>query len=166
MSSNERVIIGIDPGLAATGWGVIVSTGRDYRHLAHGTIRTAASSSIGERLSHIYCQLREVVQKYRPESAGVESLYFARNVTSAIPVAQARGVLLLLLHEQGVSCTEYPPQFIKRIIADDGRATKEQVREMVGLLLQDNVLPAMSTHAVDAIAAALCYCHNRLPQLA
>lgn len=162
---NEQLVIGIDPGLAATGWGIITSGDNYFRHVAHGTIRTSAHCPVGERLSQIYHQMREVVQRYQPQRAGVESLYFARNVTSAIPVAQARGIILLLLNEHAVACAEYPPQIIKRMITDDGRASKSQVREMVGTMLEGTALPAMSAHAVDAIAAAICHC-NSVPRFA
>ena len=168
MSSTGSIelIMGIDPGLAATGYGVIAVHNGSLRRVAHGTIHTASGISIGERLSRIYEGIRAVVHTHRPARAGVESLYFARNASSAIPVAHARGAVILALYQEAVPCTEYPPQIIKRTITDDGRASKEQMRIMVGTLLRERALPAMSAHAVDALATAVCHCNNTVLQFA
>jgi crossover junction endodeoxyribonuclease RuvC len=151
-------ILGIDPGLAQTGWGVI-ETGRGrYLHVAHGSIATEAGLPVGVRLAAIRDAISEVLQIHQPGRAGIESLFFFKNVTSAIPVAQARGVVLLTLHEAGLPAMELPPGEIKRSITGAGRADKRQVQEMVRLLLGLDSIPKPD-HAADALAAAIC-CAN------
>lgn len=151
-------ILGIDPGLAQTGWGVIETGSGRYLHVAHGTVVTAARTPLGERLAAIRDGLREIVGIHSPDRAGIESLFFFKNVTSAIPVAQARGVVLLMLHEAGIPAVELPPGEIKRSITGAGRADKRQVQEMVRLLLGLDGIPKPD-HAADALAAAIC-CAN------
>lgn len=149
-------VLGIDPGLASTGWGVVEVTGSRYRHIAHGVITTAPRQPVGERLLKLSLEIKSVIEAHRPAQAGVESLYFARNATSAIPVAQARGVVLLALTELGVPNHEYPPQAIKQAIVGQGRAEKAQVQELVKLLLGLEE-PPRPDHASDALAAAICH---------
>ena len=153
-----RIILGIDPGLAQTGYGLIAVERNRFRHLDHGVISTAAGDGAGQRLNELYRQLAALLDRYRPSDAGVESLYFARNVSSAIPVAQARGVVLLLLHQRGISAAEYPPQAIKQAIVGQGRAEKHQVQDLVRVLLGLGEIPRPD-HAADALAAAICH-HN------
>ena len=153
-----RIILGIDPGLAQTGYGLIAVQRNRFRHLSHGVISTAAGDGAGQRLYQLYRQLGELLDRFQPSQAGVESLYFARNVTSAIPVAQARGVVLLLLHQRGISAAEYPPQAIKQAIVGQGRAEKHQVQDLVRVLLGMSEIPRPD-HAADALAAAICH-HN------
>ncbi|TVQ39861.1 MAG: crossover junction endodeoxyribonuclease RuvC [Spirochaetaceae bacterium] len=154
-----RIILGIDPGLAQTGYGVIGIEANRFRHLDHGVITTEAGDSVGRRLHQLYRRLDDLLERYRPSDAGVESLYFARNVTSAIPVAQARGVVLLLLHARGIVTTEYPPQAIKQAIVGQGRAEKHQVQDLVRVLLGLSEAPRPD-HAADALAAAICHYHS------
>jgi len=149
-------VLGIDPGLASTGWGVVEVDGSHYRHVAHGVIRTSPDLPVGERLLKLSREIRDIIITHKPEESGVESLYFARNATSAIPVAQARGVVLLALTELGVPSREYPPQAIKQAIVGEGRAEKQQVQELVRLLLGLDV-PPKPDHASDALAAAICH---------
>lgn len=151
-----RRVLGIDPGLASTGWGVILVDGTRYHHIDHGVIRTSPQQGVGERLMKINREIRAVIRRHTPEQSGVESLYFARNATSAIPVAQARGVVLLALAESGVPATEYPPQAIKQTIVGQGRAEKQQVGELVKILLGLSDIPKPD-HASDALAAAICH---------
>ncbi len=153
------VVLGIDPGIATTGYGVIKAESTRYRYVAHGTIETEVGLSSGMRLSVIYDGIVEVVRRYHPAVAGVESLYFARNITSAFPVAQARGVLMLALFQEGVETREYPPQEIKQAISGSGKAPKAQVQELVRVLLGLSEVPHPD-HAADALAAAIC-CYNR-----
>lgn len=150
-------ILGIDPGLADTGWGVIEIKGNSLRHLAHDTIHTPADMDTGDRLNTIYEAFKKIITTYRPERAAIERVYFAKNRTSAIPVAQARGVLLLVLSRASVPAHEYPPQEIKKAITGQGRAEKLQVRELVRVVLGMKDLPK-TDHAADALAAAVC-CH-------
>jgi crossover junction endodeoxyribonuclease RuvC len=153
------VILGIDPGLAATGYGVIEVVPNRFRHRDHGVITTEPGVPLGERLSYIYTELQKLIHAYGPSAAGIESLYFARNATSVIPVAEARGVTLLALTQAGLTPGEYPPQDIKQAVVGQGRAEKEQVQEVVRLLLGLTERPAPD-HAADALAAAICHAHN------
>ena len=152
-------ILGIDPGLADTGIGVIGIEGSNYRHLHHHCIRTASSDTPGTRLSQIFEALLSVIDSYQPEGAGVESLFFARNSTSALPVAQARGVILLALHQRGVPAVEYTPQAIKQALVGYGRADKQQVQQMVRVVLGLHEVPRPD-HAADALAAAICHANT------
>jgi crossover junction endodeoxyribonuclease RuvC len=154
------VIIGLDPGLADTGYGVIEAGGGKIRHLAHGSIRTSAKTDQGERLKIIYEGLMTLLEEYSPQAAGIEALFFAKNRTSAIPVAEARGVLLLALCQKGIAAFEYPPQAIKQALTGDGRAEKHQVQTMVKLLLGLKEIPSPD-HAADALGAAVCCYHNQ-----
>ncbi len=151
-----RVVVGIDPGLASTGFGVVAEDRGRYRHLGHEVLRSCSTSTTGERLAAIHEALGRLVAQYNPVEAAVETLYFARNVSSALPVAQARGVLLLTLHQCGVAAHEYSPQEIKLAIVGRGRAEKEQVQELVRILLKLEQLPS-SSHAADALAVAICH---------
>ncbi len=153
------LVLGIDPGLAHTGWGVIDPRDNRYRLVAHGVISTAAEMPPGARLDRLYSEVTAVLEQYHPAEAGVENLYFAKNATSAIPVAQARGVVLLALERAGVHAAEYTPQAIKQAIVGQGRAEKSQVQELLRVLLGIRDVPAPD-HAADALAAAVCHIHN------
>ncbi|MFP4372841.1 MAG: crossover junction endodeoxyribonuclease RuvC [Spirochaetaceae bacterium] len=153
------LVLGIDPGLAHTGWGVIDPRDNRYRLVGHGVISTAPASSPGARLDRLYTEVVAVLEHYRPAEAGVENLYFTKNTSSAIPVAQARGVVLLALERAGVHAAEYTPQAIKQAIVGEGRAEKAQVQELLRVLLGVREVPAPD-HAADALAAAVCHIHN------
>lgn len=153
------VVLGIDPGLASTGYGVIEVVPNRFRHLGHGVISTEAGTPLGERLGKLYDELREIIAEYRPSGAGVEAIYFAQNAKSVIPVAEARGIVLLALTQAGVTPGEYPPQEIKQAVVGQGRAEKEQVQEVVRLLLGLPERPSPD-HASDALAAAICHAHH------
>lgn len=152
-------VIGIDPGLANTGWGIIETDGIRFRYINHGTITTENSLVSTLRLKEIYDKLTEVIKEYKPTHCGVETLYFAKNVSSALPVAQARGVQLLALGHMGIRTGEYTPIQIKQAVVGNGRATKNQVQEMVKLLLKLKEIPKPD-HAADALAAAICHVHS------
>ncbi|MDC7225973.1 MAG: crossover junction endodeoxyribonuclease RuvC [Spirochaetales bacterium] len=154
----KKRVLGFDPGLANTGWGVIDADASRFRTVAYGAISTSANLSIGERLNIIFSQATEVIRKFEPDVAGIESLYFAKNVTSAIPVAQARGILLLALYQSGIDAEEYTPGQIKMAITGSGRAEKKQIQEMIRILLGMKEYPKPD-HAADALGAAVC-CFN------
>lgn len=149
-------VLGVDPGLAATGYGVIAAEGSRMRCLDYGVVRTESDMPVGERLSLIYEGIRAVIERYAPTEAGIESLYFAKNVTSALPVAKAMGVVLLALAQAGVTVDEYGPRQIKQAIVGQGRAEKHQVQELLRLLLGLPKVPSPD-HAADALAAAVCH---------
>jgi crossover junction endodeoxyribonuclease RuvC len=152
--------MGVDPGLASTGWGLVETSGTTQRHLAHGVIKTPAHTDTGIRLRTIFHEIQAVIAEYSPQEAGVESLYFAKNATSAIPVAQARGVVFLAFALAEVPAYEYPPQAIKQSIVGQGRAEKSQVQELVRMLLGLAEIPRPD-HAADALAAAICHLAHR-----
>ncbi len=153
------LILGIDPGLADAGWGLVNHDGLRGRHVAHGVIRTNSKMPPAERLQSLYRGLCSVIDEYRPDCAGIETLYFARNVKSALPVAEARGVLILALAESGLPVFEYTPLQIKQAVVGNGRAEKKQVQMMVSLLLKLSE-PPKPDHAADALAAAICHAHT------
>lgn len=152
--------MGIDPGLASTGWGVIDAAGNRLRHIEHGMIETGPEMPHGERLAAIYDGVKAVIEKHRPEEAAIETLYFARNVTSALTVSEARGVVLLALEQAGLPVFEARPDDIKKAVVGVGRAEKAQVQEMVKILLALDQ-PPKPDHAADALGAAICAANNR-----
>jgi crossover junction endodeoxyribonuclease RuvC len=127
--------------------------------VAYGSVRTQANEKTGFRLLQIRNRVLELIEEYRPSHAAVESLFFAKNITSAIPVAQAKGVVLVTLAQAGIEAEEFPPQDIKMAIAGNGRAEKFQVQEMVRILLKLPEVPKPD-HAADALACAICLYHK------
>ena len=153
-------ILGVDPGLAKTGYGIIDSVSSRLVYVTHGVISTPPEMETGRRLQCIYERLAALIAEYAPAEASLENLYFAKNITSAMPVAQARGVAFLLFSQQSLPARDYPPPVIKRAIVGHGRAEKAQVQEMVRLLLGLPEIPSPD-HAADALAAAICHAHSR-----
>ena len=161
-----RRIIGVDPGLASTGWGMIEYTQGRLRYIAHGCIETKPEEKRGQRLVNIYNSFLKVLKTYKPEEAAMENLYFGKNISSAMAVAEARGVLLLVLSAQGLPVLELTPNAIKKAVAGVTRADKNQIQEMVRFLLGLSQIPKPD-HAADALAAAICAAHSGgLPQTA
>jgi crossover junction endodeoxyribonuclease RuvC len=152
-------LIGIDPGLAETGWGVVRFDGTRFRHVAHGVLETGPELGLPDRLRAIYEGILSVLEAYHPDEAGVEELYFARNVASAIPVAHARGVVVLALGQRGVPTGFYQPQQVKQAVIGRGRAEKGQVQRLVAVLLGLEDVPSPD-HAADALAVAVCHCQR------
>jgi len=148
-------IIGVDPGLASTGWGVIESSRGALKYIAHGCIETHADKSRGERLSFIYKSFLKVIKTHEPEQAAIENLYFGKNVSSAMAVAEARGVLFMALAGKGLPVLELTPNAIKQAVAGVSRADKKQIQEMVKLILGLKEIPKPD-HAADALGAAIC----------
>ncbi|GAB4222396.1 MAG: crossover junction endodeoxyribonuclease RuvC [Spirochaetales bacterium] len=153
-------ILGLDPGLAETGYGIIEERAGRYIHICHGVISTSPELGPGERLESIYQHILTLIRTYQPTEAGVEALYFARNATSAIPVAEARGVALLALAQAGMTTGSYPPQAIKQAVVGHGKAEKHQVQELVRIILGMDTIPKPD-HAADALAAAICHANTR-----
>ncbi|MFA6508503.1 MAG: crossover junction endodeoxyribonuclease RuvC [Treponemataceae bacterium] len=158
-SGPVRRIIGVDPGLAAAGWGIIEAAGSRITHIAHGCIQTKANTPRSERLLLIYKAFKLVLEEYLPTESGMETLYFAKNITSAMPVAEARGVLCLALAEKGLFVHEYTPMAIKQAVVGRGAAEKAQVQELVRLILGLQSIPKPD-HAADALGAAVCRAHD------
>ena len=150
------VVLGIDPGLAATGYGVLDIRGSRVRRLTDGVIRTPAGTSHGSRLLALSSRLRHIVTEFRPDEAAIEELYFSNNARSAFPVAQARGVIILVLAQCDVDYSEYSPGAVKLAVAGHSRAPKGQMIRSVRLVLGLGEEPA-SDHSADALAVALCH---------
>ncbi|MBO8450265.1 MAG: crossover junction endodeoxyribonuclease RuvC [Spirochaetes bacterium] len=153
-----RRILGIDPGLASCGYGIIEVCRSRCRLVEYGVIETSAGMSHALRLLSIYKEISRVVESFSPTEAGMEALYFARNVSSALGVAEARGVLSLCLAEHGILPAEYPPNTIKQAVSGTARAGKRSVQEAVRLLLGLREIPRPD-HAADALAAAITHMH-------
>lgn len=154
------IILGIDPGLANTGWGVVEHTAGRFRCLAYGCITTAASEPLPGRLAAVHDELAGVIDRFRPEECAIESVFFGSNARSAFATGQARGVAVLALAEHGVVLGEYSPAQIKGSVVGTGTADKAQVTYMVRALLGLDHEPAPD-HAADALAAAICHAHLR-----
>ncbi|MCL2319165.1 MAG: crossover junction endodeoxyribonuclease RuvC [Treponema sp.] len=154
----SRRIIGVDPGLASTGWGVVEFSSGRLHYLAHGCIETRPDAKRGERLVLIYNSFLKILKTYKPVEAAMENLYFGKNITSAMSVAEARGVLLLVLSAQGLPVQELTPNAIKKAVVGVTRAEKSQIQEMVRLILGLPEIPKPD-HAADALGAAICAAH-------
>jgi len=148
--------MGIDPGLANTGFGVLRVSGSRMTAIDGGTIETGSEVADEHRLRTIHDSLVELIGWHEPESVALESLYFGRNVRSALAVGQARGVIMLAAAAKELRCFDYTPQAVKLAVCGSGAAAKDQVKHMVGVLLK---LPAEppSDHAADALAVAICH---------
>jgi crossover junction endodeoxyribonuclease RuvC len=150
------VVMGIDPGLANTGFGVVRVAGSSMSAVDGGVIETPSDLQPETRLARIHSALRELIDWHEPVSVGLEDLYFGKNVRSALAVGQARGVAMLAAAERGLACFDYTPQAVKMAVCGSGSAAKEQVQQMVGTLLGLPAPPA-SDHAADALAVAICH---------
>ncbi len=150
------VVMGIDPGVANTGFGVVRVAGSSMSAIDGGVIETPSDQAPEQRLSRIHAALRELMDWHEPVSVGLEDLYFGKNVRSALAVGQARGVAMLAAAERGLECFDYTPQAVKMAVCGSGAAAKDQVQQMVGALLGLPAAPA-SDHAADALAVAICH---------
>jgi crossover junction endodeoxyribonuclease RuvC len=155
------VVLGIDPGTASTGYGVVEGTGSRLRALDGGVITTRSGVPLERRLADIHARVCELLDEHAPDSIAIEELYFGANVRTAFAVGQARGVVLLAAAQRGLAARSYTPQAVKSAVCGSGRAEKDQVGRMVARLLG---LPAVPTpdHAADALAVAVCDL-NRAP---
>jgi crossover junction endodeoxyribonuclease RuvC len=150
------IVLGIDPGLANTGYGVVMRDGTRLVALDGGVIQTPAGVADEQRLTRIAARVRELLGEHECDAMALEQLYFGQNAHSAFAVGQARGVTMLMAGEREIPCFSYTPQQVKSAVCGHGRAAKEQVARMVQTLL---ALPQMppSDHASDALAVAVCH---------
>jgi crossover junction endodeoxyribonuclease RuvC len=153
------MVLGIDPGTAITGYGIIRSDGQSLEHVAYGTITTAADLPLPDRLELLYGELEALIRVHHPTQAAVEELFFAKNARTALSVGHARGVVLLALKNAGLPIYEYKPLQVKQAVTGYGRATKEQMQQMVRLLLELPSIP-QPDDAADALAVAICHAHS------
>ncbi len=150
------IILGIDPGYAIIGYGVINSDGVRFKPIEYGAVTTHAKTEFTERLNRIFDGITSILEKYKPEAMAIEKLYFNTNTTTAIDVAQARGVILLAAKKCGVPVFEYTPLQVKQSVTGYGRAEKHQVMEMTKSLLGLKAVPKPDDTA-DALAIAICH---------
>lgn len=153
------LILGFDPGIAIVGFGVIKKQGNIIKPIQYGSIQTKAGLEMGVRLKQIYDGAKEIIETYKPEAVSIEKLYFNKNVTTAMTVAQARGVLMLSAVEANIPIFEYTPLQIKQAIVGYGRAEKKQIQEMVKMYLNLKETPKPDDVA-DALAIAICHAHS------
>jgi len=152
-------VLGIDPGTAITGYGIVEGEGDELTVLAFGVITTPAHQPLAQRLQQIYRELQALIAKWQPHSAAVEELFFSKNARTALAVGHARGVILLALTDAGLPIQEYKPAEVKQAVAGYGAAPKEQVQSMVQLLLGLKEVPRPDD-AADALAIAICHLHS------
>jgi crossover junction endodeoxyribonuclease RuvC len=152
-------VLGIDPGTAITGYGVVGEVQGELQPLAFGVIKTPADQPLPRRLQLIYRAISDLAEEWKPTAAAVEELFFSRNVRTAMSVGQARGVALLALADAGLDVAEYTPLAIKQAVTGYGNADKAQIQEMVRLLLRLEKVPRPDD-AADALAVAICHLHS------
>jgi crossover junction endodeoxyribonuclease RuvC len=155
------IILGIDPGFALTGYGVIDYTGNRLKMLEYGVISTKAGEKFSSRLLQIDAGIKALADKYHPDACAIEELFFNNNVTTAISAAQGRGVALTAAAGKGIPVYEYTPLQVKQNVVGYGRAEKKQVQAMVKMLLKLDTLPKPDD-AADALAIAICHANSCL----
>jgi crossover junction endodeoxyribonuclease RuvC len=153
------LVVGIDPGVATTGYGVVRDTRNGILLVDYGVVTTPPKLVLAQRLLLLHQELEKIIQLHRPESAAVEKLFFQKNVTTAIAVGQARGVALLTMAENQIEVSEYTPLEVKQAVAGYGSADKKQVQYMVKAILNMEVIPTPDD-AADALAIAICHLHS------
>jgi crossover junction endodeoxyribonuclease RuvC len=152
-------VLGIDPGTAITGYGIVEGEGDSLTLVTYGAITTPANQPLPQRLQQIYRQLQALIAEWHPQSAAVEELFFSKNARTALVVGHARGVALLAITDAGLPIQEYKPAEVKQAVAGYGGAPKDQVQGMVQLLLGLEDIPRPDD-AADALAVAICHSHS------
>ena len=155
-----RIILGVDPGIADTGYGVISDEGGKISCLTYGSIKTSPKDDLITRLDSLHKQLTAVIKKYQPDLASVEELFFSKNVKTALTVGHARGVILLTLKQNNLAVFEFKPSQVKQEVDCYGAAKKDQVQKMVKMLLKLDEIPKPDD-AADALAIAMCALNSK-----
>ena len=158
MQQSVRVL-GIDPGLRFTGWGVIETSGSRLSHVANGTVTSDGNLGLAERLLQIHEGLEEVLRAYAPDEVAVEQTFVNRDGAATLKLGQARGIALLVPAQAGLSVAEYAPNKVKKSVVGVGHADKGQIQTMISMLLPSAEL--QSADAADALAVAVCHAHHR-----
>ncbi len=159
MSATSQVVLGIDPGTAITGYGVVRDLHGQAQALDYGVIRTPANQELALRLVTIYAALNDLLDRHRPDAVAVEEVFFSKNARTALSVGHARGVVLLAVAQRGIPLFHYKPTQVKQAVTGYGGADKRQVQEMVRMLLGLDAIPRPDD-AADALAIALCHLHS------
>ncbi len=157
--THKMRLIGIDPGLRHTGWGIIDTQGSHLAHVANGTIHPDVKAEMAERLRQLHEELTAVIRKYAPASAAVETTFVNRDAKATLKLGQARGVVLLAPAQEGLEVAEYAPNQVKKAIVGAGHADKSQIQTMVKMLLPGCLLD--SADAADALAIAITHAHQQ-----
>ena len=152
-------LIGFDPGLQITGWGVIETVGNRLSYVADGVVKTSPDATLADRLVQLHAGLREIIAEYAPEEAAVEETFVNKNPVSTLKLGQARGIVLLVPALAGLHVAEYLPNLVKKTVVGAGHASKEQVQMMVKTLLPG--AKVTGADAADALAVAICHAHHR-----
>ena len=156
-----KIILGIDPGIADTGYGIIKEENGKLSCLSYGSIKTKPSDNLITRLEILHYELDKIIKKYHPQLAAIEQLFFNKNVRTALIVGQARGVALLTLQQNKLKVLEFTPAQVKQGVTSYGQASKKQVQKMVKLILNLSEIP-QPDDAADALAIALCALNSRI----
>src|SRR5215475_8700229 len=159
MARHPIRILGIDPGLRRTGWGLIESDGNRLIHVACGSLETSDRAVLGARLLAIHDGLIAVIERYQPHEAAVEATFVSANAAATLKLGQARGIAMLVPAKAGLSIAEYAPNVVKKTVVGAGHGEKMQIRMMVGMLLPK--ADPKSEDAADALAIAVCHAHHR-----
>jgi crossover junction endodeoxyribonuclease RuvC len=152
-------ILGIDPGLRRTGWGLVESEGNRLIYVACGSVETSERAALGDRLAAIHDGLAKVIEHYRPHEAAVEKTFVNANAAATLKLGQARGIAMLVPAKAGLSVAEYAPNVVKKTVVGAGHGEKAQIRMMIGVLLPKAA--PQSEDAADALAIAVCHAHHR-----
>jgi crossover junction endodeoxyribonuclease RuvC len=156
MAQNYKIILGIDPGYATLGWGVVKCTGSEFTHIAHGVIVTPKDEGMGQRLCEINNDLTEIIETYKPDEIAIEELFFAKNAKTAINVAHARGIIMMRAVYHSGRIFEYKPNQVKQATTGTGAADKKQIQFMVQRILGLSEIPKPDD-AADALAIAITH---------
>ena len=160
MNKNKVRILGIDPGYGIVGFGVVEKEGNHFHCLDLGVIRTEKDQELAFRLNQIFTGINEIIEKYRPNESAIEKLFFLKNVTTAMAVSEARGVIQLSLFRAGVEIFEYTPFQVKQAVTGNGHAEKGQIQRVLKMILHLETTPKPDD-AADAVAIALCHGNSR-----
>jgi len=158
-TSNKKIILGIDPGIADTGWGIIEKHGQKITMVDCGSIKTPAKTEFIKRLKTLHQELHDIIKKYKPDAVSVEELFFCKNVKTALVVGQARGVVLMTIAQNNLPIFEYTPLQVKQALTSYGKADKKQVGQMVKVMLNLKTIPKPDD-AADALAIAITCCNS------
>jgi len=162
MNKKDQIILGIDPGIADTGYGVIKKDGNNNLEcITYGSIKTKAHTELSDRLNILNQELNKIIKKYKPEKFAVEELFFCKNVKTALTVGQARGVILLTARQNNLPINEHTPLQVKQAVSAYGKASKLQVQKMVKLILNLKEIP-QPDDAADALAVAICSSNDQM----
>lgn len=151
-------VLGIDPGSNVTGYGIVEVNGNEYSHIASGDIKLKKTQSLPEKLLTIYNGVKDLIKDFKPESVAVENVFFAKNARSAIILGHARGAAMLGASTMGLEVSEYSPTEIKKAVTGHGRAAKEDMQKMIGLLIGKDL--TTSSDSADALSIAICHLNS------